>query len=133
MIIAGVLGGLPFSIPPLLAALLIALLGREHEARVVSRYLPIEVMLGTITDEEYQTVADPAARKQSLETAQVAGGSVRRNQQRRFNEIATRLAYFHYHANEGERPHLPEIRRAEQLRWNLSALRWSMLNSTDPA
>jgi hypothetical protein len=123
-----VIGGLPFSVPPLLAALIIVLLGREQEARVVRTYLPIEVSLGTITQDEYQTVSDPVARKQSILKARREGGSVRRAQQRRFNEIATRLAFFHYHAIKGERPYGPEIQRAEQLRWNLSALRWFMLN-----
>jgi protease PrsW len=131
LIISGIIGGLPFSVPPLLAALIIALLGREQEAKVVRTYLPIEVSLGTITPEEYGAVSNPVARKQSIRTAAQEGGSRRRHQQRRFNEIATRLAYFHYHAIKGERPYGPEIRRAEQLRWNLSALRWSMLNSTN--
>jgi protease PrsW len=127
-ILGGIVGGLPFSIPPLLIALLIALLGRDQESRVVRRYLPIEVGLGTLTPEEYETVSDPLARKSALEAARREGGTRRRRQQRQFNQIATRLAFFHYHAIEGERPYLPEIRRAEQLRWNLSALRWSMLN-----
>ena len=46
LILAGIVGGLPFSIPPLLVALLIALLGRDQESRVVRRYLPVEVRLG---------------------------------------------------------------------------------------
>jgi len=131
LILAGIVGGLPFSIPPLLVALLIALLGRDQESRVVRRYLPVEVRLGTLTPEEYQTVSDPLTRKSALAAARRDGGIRRRRQQREFNQIATRLAFFHYHAVEGERPYLPEIRRAEQLRWNLSALRWSMLNPAD--
>jgi RsiW-degrading membrane proteinase PrsW (M82 family) len=127
-LVGGIVGGLPFSVPPLLTALVIALLGREQEQRVVREYLPIEVSLGTITPEEYQDVVTPEARKRSLARARDQGGSLRRNQQRRFNEIVTALAFFHYHAVKGERPYLPEIRRAEQMRWNLSGLRWAMAN-----
>jgi RsiW-degrading membrane proteinase PrsW (M82 family) len=127
-LIGGIVGGLPFSVPPLLIAVVIALLGRDQEQRVVRDYLPIEVSLGTITPEEYRDVIDPTARKRSLVRAREQGGSLRRAQQRRFNEIVTALAFFHFHAIKGERPHLPEIRRAEQLRWNLSALRWAMAN-----
>jgi RsiW-degrading membrane proteinase PrsW (M82 family) len=133
LLIAGIVGGLPFSVPPLLVAALFALLGRDQEARVVRDYLPIEVRLGTITLEEYRTASDPAARKASLETAEQTGGSRLRRQQRRFNELLTGLAFFHYHAIKGERPYRPEILRAEQMRWHLSALRWAMRNAPDSA
>lgn len=129
VIIGGVVGGLPFSVPPVLVAATIAVLGREQEARVVRRYLPVEVALGTISAAEYRTISDPAARARSIRAARREGGALRRRQQRQFNEIAIRLAHFHYHAIKGERPHAPEIRRAEQLRWQLSALRWSMANA----
>jgi hypothetical protein len=129
LIIAGIIGGLPFSIPPLLTALIVALLGREQESTVVSRYLPIEVGLGTLSGEEARAVTDPSYRKRVFAAARRTGGRTGLRQQQRFNDIATRLAFFHYHAHRGERPYRPEIRRAEQLRWQLSALRWSMLNS----
>ena len=128
LIIAGVIGGLPFSIPPLLTAVIVALLGREQDERVVRQYLPIEVGLGTLTTAEADGVITPARRKERIVDAQTRNGRPGKRQQKRFNEIAVRLAYFHYHAIRGERPYLPEIRRAEQLRWQLSALRWSILN-----
>jgi RsiW-degrading membrane proteinase PrsW (M82 family) len=131
LLIGGLIGGLPFSLPPLLMAIVIALLGREQEARIIREYLPIEVSLGTLSEDEYQVVSDPAARRESLLIAQVSGGAKLRKQQRAFNDLATRLAFFHYHAIKGERPYLPEIKRAAQLRWNLSALRWSMRNAPE--
>lgn len=130
LILAGLIGGLPFSVPPLLTALIFVLLGREQEDRVVRQFLPIEVGLGTLTQAEAATVTSPPERRKVLREAREIGGKGAWKQQREFNLIATRLAYFHYHAIRGERPYLPEIRRAEQLRWQLSALRWSMLNAT---
>jgi hypothetical protein len=131
LLIGGLIGGLPFSLPPLLLAIVIALLGRDQEARIIREYLPIEVSLGTLSADECRVVSDPAARKESLLSAQLSGGSKRRKQQRAFNDLATRLAFFHYHAIKGERPYQPEIKRAAQLRWNLSALRWSMRNAPE--
>jgi RsiW-degrading membrane proteinase PrsW (M82 family) len=122
VIVGGVIGGLPFSVPPVLIAAIIAVLGREQEARVVHASLPVEVALGTITADEYRTISDPAARRRSVQIAWREGGALRRRQQRRFNEIAIHLAYFHHHAIKGERPYAPEIQRAERLRWQLSAL-----------
>ncbi|MDQ2682678.1 MAG: PrsW family intramembrane metalloprotease [Chloroflexota bacterium] len=133
LILAGLIGGLPFSVPPLLTALIFVLLGREQEERVVRQFLPIEVGLGTLTQAEAATVASPAERRTALREAREMGGKAAWKQQREFNLIATRLAFFHYHAIRGERPYLPEIRRAEQLRWQLSALRWSMLNASTNA
>lgn len=129
LILAGIIGGLPFSIPPLIMAFVLVMLGREQEERVVRDYLPIEVGLGTLSPLEYRCVVDPGSRKRELHRVKEIGGSAAEQQQREFNEIATRLAFFHYHAIKGERPYLPEIRRAEQQRWQLSALRWSMANA----
>ncbi len=128
LILAGVIGGLPFSIPPLLIALILILLGKEQEDRVIRNFLPMEVQLGTITWEEWNSIADPACRKMALSEARKVGGRLGWKRRRQFNVLATRLAFFHYHAIKGERPYLPEIRAAEQMRWQLSALRWSMLN-----
>lgn len=131
LILSGLIGGLPFSIPPLLTAMIFALLGREQQERVVREYLPIEVGLGTLSASELRAVVDPVERKRALGEAMALGGRTAWRQQREFATIATRLAYFHYHAIRGERPDLAEIRRAEQLRWQLSALRWSMLNAPE--
>jgi hypothetical protein len=130
LILAGLIGGLPFSVPPLLFALLLVVLGHDQEERVVREYLPIEVHLGTITPGEYETMQSSTHRRDALRAARQNGGKVRRRQEREFQKLATQLAYFHYHAIRGERPHLPEIRRAEQARWQVAALRWSMLNAT---
>jgi RsiW-degrading membrane proteinase PrsW (M82 family) len=129
LLIAGVIGGLPFSVPPLLVIYIIARLAREHEAEVVRRYLPVEVALGMFSAEEWETVTVGARRRAVLEQAAETGGRLRRRQQQRLFEIATKLSFFHYHAIKGERPDKREVIRAEQLRWQLSALRWAMLNS----
>jgi RsiW-degrading membrane proteinase PrsW (M82 family) len=130
LVMAGIIGGLPFSIPPLLLAFILMMLGREQEERVVHDYLPIEIALGTITYAEYLNVVDPARRKSELRHMKAVGGKSGRRQQVQFNKAATRLAFFHYHAIKGERPYVPEIRQAEHQRWQLSALRWAMLNNT---
>lgn len=128
LILAGVIGGLPFSIPPLLTALILVMLGKEQEERVVRNFLPIEVWLGTISWDEWNEISSPERRRMSLQSARNSGGRRAWRQRQQFNTVATRLAFFHYHAIKGERPYRPEIRAAEQLRWQLSALRWSMQN-----
>ena len=128
LLIAGTIGGLPFSVPPLMVIYIVARLAREHEAEVVRRYLPVEVALGMFSPEEWETVTDGARRRSALEQAAAIGGRLRRRQQQRLFEIATKLSFFHYHAIRGERPDKREVIRAEQLRCQLSALRWAMLN-----
>jgi hypothetical protein len=133
LIVAGVVGGMPFSVPPLVIAFILFMFGREKEERVVRSYLPIEVELGTLTREEMADVVDPERCKRSILNAEKSGGKAAVQHQRAFNILATQLAYFHYHAVSGERPDLLEIRRAERLRWQMSALRWSLLNPRGPA
>jgi RsiW-degrading membrane proteinase PrsW (M82 family) len=129
LLIAGTIGGLPFSVPPLLMIYIIARLAREHEAEVVRRYLPVEVALGMFSAEEWEIVTNGGKRRAALDLAAASGGRIRRRQQQRLFEIATKLSFFHYHALKGERPDKREVIRAEQLRWQLGALRWAMLNS----
>jgi RsiW-degrading membrane proteinase PrsW (M82 family) len=129
LVIGGAIGGLPFSLTPLMLIYIVARLAREHEAEIVRRYLPVEVALGVFSAEEWETATDPARRRIALREANERGGRVRRRQQGRIFEIATKLSFFHYHALAGERPDRRGLVRAEQLRWQLSALRWAMLNS----
>lgn len=132
LVIGGAIGGAPFSVPPLMVIYIIARLAHEHEAEVVRRYLPVEVALGVFSRDEWETVTDPKRRRAALREAHERGGRPRRRQQGRIFEIATKLSFFHYHAIAGERPDRRGVIRAEQLRWQLSALRWAMLNSNRP-
>jgi hypothetical protein len=126
LIVAGILGGLPFTVPPILTAFIFAKLGREQEDRVVRTYLPIEVGIGTLSPVEAANVFDEDKRAARLKSVRQMAGRQGLKRQQRFNQLATRLAFFHYHAQRGERPYGPEIRRAEQLRWQLAATRWAM-------
>jgi len=124
LIIAGVVGGLPFTIPPILIAFIIARLGLEQEEYVVRTYLPIEVGLGTLTPAEAAALASRAARNQQERDIRLRKGEPAAQNQIAFNIAATQLAFFHYHALRGERPDRADVRRAEQLRWQIATLRW---------
>ena len=128
LLIGGAIGGAPFSVLPLMVIYIIARLASEHEAEVVRRYLPVEVALGMFSRDDWETVTDPDRRRAALREAEARGGRLRRRQQGRIFEIATKLSFFHYHAIAGEHPDRRGVVRAEQLRWQLSALRWAMLN-----
>jgi protease PrsW len=126
LIVGGVLGGLPFTIPPILVAYIFARLGGEQEERVIRQYLPIEVHLGTLSSGEAEVIADPERRRQSVRSARERRGPKAARWQKQFDRAAIRLAFFHYHANRGERPFAADVHRAEQLRWQLASLRWAM-------
>ena len=131
-IAAGILAGLPFTIPPILTAYIFARLGREQEERVIRTYLPIEVRLGTLSPAEAQIVADPDQRRDQIRECSRTRGKRAAKLQRAFDQTATRLAFFHYHALRGERPDADAVRRAEQQRWMVATLRWALSPTQSP-
>ena len=123
-IAAGIVGGLPFVIPTILLAYIFARLGREQEERIVRTYLPIEVHLGTLTADEANLLGDQRRRDKRVRKLRRDEGRVASRRQHAFDVAATRLAFFHYHALRGERPDRETVLRAEQMRWEIAALRW---------
>jgi RsiW-degrading membrane proteinase PrsW (M82 family) len=124
-IAAGIIGGLPFVVPTVLLASIFARLGREQEERIIRTYLPIEVHLGTLTMDEARRLADRRQRDQRVRHLRREDGRIASRRQHAFDTAATRLAFFHYHALRGERPDRETVVRAEQLRWQIAALRWA--------
>jgi RsiW-degrading membrane proteinase PrsW (M82 family) len=119
---AGMVGPL-LSVPPALLAGWVALVARRHEVAVVRRHLGAEVLLGVISPREWVATADRGLRARAIREAEAHGGRVAERRQRRFFQLATRLALFNAHLARGERPNAERLLESQRWRWELASLR----------
>lgn len=110
-------------VPAALVLYAIARLSARRELQMLRDELRAEVVLGTITEDEFAVIVDNDLRQQALAAARQAGGRAMARQQRAFFSTAGDLAFRHYHQRRGELANAAQTARIAEDRLKLAALR----------
>lgn len=91
-----------FTLPPLVALVVIARISGRRELAIMRDQLAPEVAGGVLTPREYDVVTTNKLRKQAVREATGVLGKAGRDDQRRFFQAAAELAFRKHHLSRGE-------------------------------
>ena len=109
--------------PAVLVLYAVARLSARHELQILRDRLRDEVASGVLTEAEYETIIDGAARRRALAAARERGGRSLRSRQQAFFHTAAELAFRGHHSGRGEALSPRQLAADEFDRKRLIALR----------
>ncbi len=119
-----------FILPGLIVLYSVATIAHGRELRIIREQLAEEVGSGVLTQGEYDTLAQPQARRQASRAAWRRGGPRLWATQQRFFQAAAELAFCKHHQCEGEAPnHRSYCAPEDVYRARLVALREELAGS----
>lgn len=90
------------TLAPLIVLFLIARASGRRELEILRLQLAPEVAAGVLTPREYEVVTTNELRKSAVKSAMRSGGKAARDQQQRFLQACSELAFRKYHLSRGE-------------------------------